>query len=100
MNLGSTIVELRNSKGITQEKLSQKCNITQAYLSQIENNKKTPNLSVLSTICEELEIPLPILFFLSIDSEDIPDQKKAAFETLQPLIRNLISDFFMTSKPE
>jgi len=97
MNLGHTLMELREAKGLKQKTLADKCKITQAYLSQIENNKKEPNLSTLKTISHILEIPLPIIFFLSIDDKDFPERKKEAFEMLRPLIKNLINDFFSST---
>lgn len=96
MNLGNIIAEIREKRGLKQKDLADDCNITQAYLSQIENNRKEPNLSTLKTISKVLDIPLPIMFFLSIDKDDLPPQKQTAFEMLHPLIRNLINDFFIS----
>lgn len=98
MNLGNTISELREKKGLKQKELAEECNITQAYLSQIEHNKKEPNLSILKTISKVLDIPLPVIFFLSIDENDFPERKKEAFDMLRPLIKSLINDFFLTEK--
>lgn len=63
MDLGETIKSIRKQKGLKQNEFAQLCNITQAYLSQIENNLKEPNLSTLRVISNNLGIPLPILFF-------------------------------------
>lgn len=95
MNLGYTITELREIRGLKQKALAEKCKITQSYLSQIENNKKEPNLSTLKTISDVLDIPLPILFFLSIDEKDMPERKKDAFEIIRPLVKGLLNDFFV-----
>lgn len=93
MNLGSTIKELRKKKRIPQEVLSQKCGITQAYLSLIENDKKEPNLSTLKEISKNLDTPLPLLFYLSLSEDDITDSKKSIFTQLNPSIKNLISSY-------
>ena len=45
MNLGQAIKDLRKTKGIKQGDFAIECGITPAYLSQIENNKREPNLS-------------------------------------------------------
>ncbi|MBK9526113.1 MAG: helix-turn-helix transcriptional regulator [Bacteroidetes bacterium] len=50
MDLVTTISKLRKSRKITQDDLAKKCDITQAYLPLIENNRKEPNLSTLKTI--------------------------------------------------
>ena len=94
MDLGTTIKNFRQQKGIKQNVLAEKCDITQTYLSQIENNVKEPNLSTLKTICKFLGIPLPVLFFLSLDEKDIKPEKRAAFKHLEPSIKSMISEFF------
>jgi len=98
MNLGNTITRLREAKGLKQKTLAEQSTITQAYLSQIENNKKEPNLSTLRDISGVLGIPVPLIFFLSMDDKDLPEAKKDAFNILSPLMRNLISDFFVDQK--
>lgn len=98
MNLGNTITDIRKAKGLKQYELASACDITQTYLSQIEANKKEPNLSTLKSISLALEIPLPILFFMSIDEEDVPSNRKGAFEILQPTLKSLINDLFIAPK--
>jgi len=95
MNLGNTINTLRKQKGIKQGDLADKSGLTQAYVSQIEKNKKEPNMSALKRICEALDIPVPILFFLSMDKDDIPPKKRDAFEMLSPSIKSFIGEFFI-----
>ena len=79
MNLGNAIKEQRKLLGFSQGDLAMKIDMTQSYLSLIEKNKKEPNLSVLKKISEALTIPLPILFFKSIEISDIKDEKKFIF---------------------
>lgn len=92
MNIGQVIKDARKAKGQTQTELAQICGITQTYLSQIENNSKEPNLSTLKTISYNLEIPLPILFFMSLSTEDITPEKRQAFLILNESVRQLIKD--------
>ncbi len=94
MNLGTVIKNKRKQKGLTQEEFALACGITQTYLSQIEGNKKEPNLSTIKEISNKLELPLPILFFLSMDSEDISVEKREDFESISPKVKTLVSDFF------
>lgn len=95
MDLGNTINSLRKHKGLKQGDLANQAGLTQAYVSQIEKNKKEPNMSSLKKICGVLGVPVPVLFFLSIDDQDIPDQKKAAFKMLSPSIKSFIEEFFI-----
>lgn len=92
MKLGSTISHIRKSKGIKQEDLAEWSDITQAYLSLIENDRKEPNLGTLKRISESLETPLPIIFFLSLDDSDIQQDKKQLVDEITPLIENLIKN--------
>ncbi len=94
MNIGHAIKEIRKSKKISQADLSHNCGITQAYLSQIENNLKSPTLQILNEICENLETPLVVLFFKAINPEDIPESKRNTFLLIYPSVNQLISSVF------
>jgi len=94
MDLGRTIQKIRKQKGQTQKEFASVCGITQTYLSQIESNLKEPNLSTLKSISEGLEMPLPILFFLSMNIDDVPQQKRKAFEIVSPSVKSLVNEFF------
>lgn len=92
MNLGNTVMELRERQGIKQGELAEKLGISQTYLSQIENNKKIPNISLLEKVGVELSIPLPFLFYLSLDEKDISKDKLEHFKKLDPFIKNFIAE--------
>lgn len=94
MDLGMKIKQMRKQKGLTQSSFASLCDITQTYLSQIENNQKEPNMSTLKRISEVLEIPLPILFFLSMDEEDVTPEKREAFKLVNPSVNSLVNEFF------
>jgi transcriptional regulator with XRE-family HTH domain len=93
MDIGNTIKELRKKKGLKQNELAEKVHLTQAYLSKIENNSKEPSLSSLKAIAESLEIPLPILLFRSMTSDDIEPEKREAFKILLPSIKGMVDSF-------
>ncbi len=95
MDLGQTIKSIRKQKGLKQNQFAELCEITQAYLSQIENNLKEPNLSTLKVISDKLETPLPILFFLSLDNKDVKPEKAKAFEMIAPSVKSLVNQFFV-----
>jgi transcriptional regulator with XRE-family HTH domain len=94
MNLGVTIKNIRKQKGQTQSEFASACGISQTYLSQIENNQREPNLSTLKIISNELNVPLPILFFLSLNIDDIQQNKREAFEIISPSVKSLVNEFF------
>ncbi len=94
MDLGLAIKSIRKQKGLKQNQFAELCEITPSYLSQIENNNKEPNLSILKIISNKLGTPLPILFFLSLDNDDINPEKKEAFKMIAPSIKSLVNQFF------
>lgn len=83
---------LREKKGLKQGQLATILEITQTYLSQIENNKKVPNIPLLEKIAKELSVPLPLLFFLSADENDFPEEKRPMFRFLEPSIKKFIGE--------
>jgi XRE family transcriptional regulator, regulator of sulfur utilization len=93
MKLGNTIKELRKQKHIPQEVLAENCGITQAYLSQLENDKKEPNLATLKAISKGLDTPLPLIFFLSMTEDDISESKKGIFAQINPSIKDLVNTY-------
>ena len=94
MDLGITIKNIRKQKKQTQSEFATSCGITQTYLSQIESNQREPNLSTLKLISNGLNVPLPILFFLSLDKEDVQQNKREAFEIIGPSVKSLVNEFF------
>ena len=58
----SNIKKYRIKKGLTQEKLSELCGISQDYLSEIERGKKTPSFKRFLFIAAKLNVP-PQKFF-------------------------------------
>lgn len=97
MQLGSAVKELRRRAELRQEELARNVGITQSYLSQIENDRKDPNLSTLRRIAQELRVSVPILFFLSMDEEDIRPDRKEAFGRIFPKFKTLIEDQLLAS---
>lgn len=65
----------RSKLGYTQEQLSEKCNISTDYLSQIERGKRTPSFKRMDLIAKALDIEVYKLF-LSNDYSDqaLPDK--------------------------
>ena len=94
MDLGNVIRKIRKQKELTQNEFASLCGITQTYLSQIEGNLKEPTLSTLKAISDKLNIPLPILFFLSMTEEDVNPKKRNAFKIVSPSVKSLVNEFF------
>lgn len=52
--LGNELRQAREKAGMTQEQLSFDAEVDRTYISQLENDKKSPTLDVLFRICDAL----------------------------------------------
>jgi len=84
MDIGSKLKEIRKSKGMTIKELAQKSGCTTSLISQIENNKAEPSISMLKKIANALDVNIVDFFidgnlinedFLIIKPEDRIDIK-------------------------
>lgn len=94
MNTGTIIKQLRKEKGFSQGRFCEVIGISQTALSQIETGATQPHKFTLSKICEALETPKPILFFLSLEESDIPERKREIYRVLSPHIKGLMAEVF------
>lgn len=95
MDIGQTIFRVRKEKGIKQKDLARRAGISPTYLSQIENGQRSPTLVTLEKISAEINIPLSILSFLSLDINSIPEGKKFAYNQIKPLLDGLVEKIFL-----
>lgn len=58
INFGKAIRIIRILKNLKAKDLAEKLNITHNYLSNIENNKSSPSLALLTKIADEFKISL------------------------------------------
>lgn len=98
MDLGNAIKNARKQKRIKQNAFAELCGISATYLSQVENNIKEPTISTLEVIAENLEMPLPILFFMALDQKDVSPEKQSAYKLLVPSVQSMVKEFFIPEK--
>jgi transcriptional regulator with XRE-family HTH domain len=92
MDLGSAIKVLRKKKRLGQKELSEMCNLSVNALSQIETNSSFPHKSTIIKLCEALDVPVSYLLFFSISDEDVPEDKRSVFNSLNGAIRSMLLD--------
>lgn len=61
-NTGERIRELRITKGLSQEQLALRAEITTTYLGLVERNLKNPTIKIIEQLCHSLEISLSEFF--------------------------------------
>lgn len=90
MDIGKSIRELRKKKGLSQEDLAKKVDMTQASISHIECGKKRASDSSLKKISKALGVPESLLYIHAAEREDVPAKKRALYDQLFPVIKDLI----------
>lgn len=69
------IKQLRESKNISQYKLSQMTDISRTYIRNLENNKIcNPTIHILSLISNALEVNIKDLFYTELDIDILKEQ--------------------------
>ena len=61
MLIGENIKQLRKSKGLTQELFAKETGISRSYLSDLENNRKSPTVETLEKISRKMNTSLKFL---------------------------------------
>jgi len=90
MHIGSAIRTIRRKLSLSQLELSQKCEITQTALSQIEVGLKKPSQRTLEKLCKALEIPEFLIWVLAIEQDDVPHEKQAIYNVVYPVMQDLL----------
>jgi transcriptional regulator with XRE-family HTH domain len=94
MEIGKVIGKLIKLRGMTQLEVAGKIGKSPTALSQIIKGAYSPNPDTLDRICNVLEIPQPILYFLTISEKDIPEDKLDLYKMLAPALRDFVYRIF------
>lgn len=88
---GSTLKQLRSIYGYSAKEISQKLSITPSYLSEIENDKKQPSLTILKKYSELLDVKLSTLILITEKDEELNKEGKSRI-FIRKLMLKLISN--------
>lgn len=96
--IGIKVKQIRNEKGMTQEELAEKCNLSSVYIGYVENAKRQIGLSALVNIAYELDIGLDYLIGyqeLKLNDELLKDctdiQKQIIFAVIK-IVKDILSE--------
>jgi len=78
--IGRRIAEIRSNKGMTQDLLAEKMEISPKYLSSIERGKENPTLNTLINLAQCLNVDLGLIF--SFPQIEDPAKRKALITSL------------------
>lgn len=72
-NTGERIRELRIEKGLSQEQLALRADITTTYLGLVERNAKNPTIKVIEQLCDSLNVSLAEFFSTATETSQSLD---------------------------
>ena len=90
MDLGKKIKRMRNQKGLTQEELADRCELTKGYISQLENNLNSPSIATLTDILSALGSNLAEFF-----REETEEKVKVIEDVFAGRVDDDITGFFV-----
>lgn len=96
MNIGDRLKTLRVTRGLTQEEMANRCELSKGFISQVERDLASPSIATLTDMLECLGSSLPAFFSMK-DEEKIVFSPADMFEkideeTLKGSITWLIPD--------
>ena len=96
MNIPVVIKAIREKKGLSQSELAEISGLNPTYISLLESGiKESYQTKKLEKISGALGVPLPIISFLALKEEDIAVDKREAYSTLGPILKDLVEKFFI-----
>lgn len=89
MDIGNKIKEMRIQKGLTQEELADRAELTKGFISQVERNHTSPSIATLVDILQCLGTDLKHFFGEDEDTQ-VVFSKKDYFEKEDTELKNTI----------
>lgn len=89
MEIGSKIKELRIVKGLTQEELADRSELSKGFISQLERDLTSPSIATLSDILQCLGVSISE-FFAETSEEQVVFKEDDYFEKIDSDLKNTI----------
>ena len=91
MIIGKIISEIREKKGLKQSDMAMAAGVKLETMAAIEKDERLPTQSNLLKIAEFLDTPIDLILMLSVSDDEIQEEKKEAFNKLQPLVKAVLN---------
>ena len=85
MKIGNRLKELRIQKGLTQEELADRCELSKGFISQLERDLTSPSIATLVDILQCLGTDIREFFSESPKEEQIVFHDSDYFEKVEDL---------------
>ena len=96
MDIGNKLKRLRLTRGLTQEEMADRCELTKGFISQVERNQASPSIATLTDMLECLGVTLADFFSERGEEKRVftPDEMfvKEDAETLRGTVTWLVPD--------
>lgn len=96
MNVSQRIIELRNMRGITTNKLANLAGVSQSHLREIELGTRNPTVETLSYFCDALGVTLSEFF--SEEKQPLNPFLLSALQQLSDDQQTALADFIKAFK--
>lgn len=94
MNIGKGIKILLVKRKLTQRELAEKTNFSETSISLLIQNKTQPRKDTLEKIAFALEVKPEMLMLLSVEKNDVPEERRAMYDVLWPGIESNLIHLF------
>lgn len=94
MKIGKGLKLILERKGISQKQLSNMVKISETSISQIIQNNKYPKKETLEKIAFALDTKPEVLAIMSIELEDVPQERKELFKSIWPSYQETVLSIF------
>ncbi len=91
IDIGSRLKELRVQKGLTQQELADRAELTKGFISQLEGNHTSPSIATLTDLLQCLGSDLQEFFTDNRSKEQIVFHKDDYFEKIDSDLKNTIN---------
>lgn len=91
MIIGEVCKQLRLRRGLTQDEVCKRTNLTQGYYSAIENGG-TPSLETLTRLGIVFNLPIYLLIWLATEKKDIPKNQRANYNATKQILDNIFEE--------
>lgn len=94
MKIGEVIRMILKRKGMTQMQLAAHIYKSQTSVSQIMTGKATPHPKTMEKIGAAFNIPVGMLWFFTLNKNDVPEDKRELFNMAWPAYREMLLTLF------
>lgn len=95
MNVGKAIKLLLDQKAISQKELALRTNLSETSISLLMKGKTQPRKETIDQIAQVLEVKPELLLLLSLNKDDVPEDRKQLYDLVWPQLESTLVKLFV-----